>query len=247
MLNVLLADDEPGILALIDSIISSINELNIVGKAQSLEEARQLFLETEPDIVVLDIEFPDGSGVDLARELTKLDPEIDLIFITAHPGFTLEAFELYSYDYILKPIDDDRVRRTMMQIKREREALPVLSLLHDKSVIERNFKLGIRVENEIILLNSQDILFIERSGKNVHIHTNDKVIETKETLYNLESKLSGQFFRSHRSCLVNINKIEKIVVWNENTYQIMFKKSTKEAFLSRRRAGDLLQLFEMIG
>ncbi|MFY9174312.1 MAG: LytTR family DNA-binding domain-containing protein [Peptococcia bacterium] len=247
MLKVLLADDEPGILSLLEGIISSISELKIVAKAQSIEEARNCFMETEPDIVILDIQFPDGSGVELAREFTKLDPEIDIVFVTAHPGFTLEAFELYSYDYILKPVDESRVCRTIMQIKRERENLPESSLVYDNALIERNIKFGIRVENEILLLDSQDILYIERLGKSVLIHTLDKVIETKETLINLENKLRGQFFRSHRACLVNINKIEKIVLWSENAYQIKFKQSTKEAFLSRRRSGELLQLFEIIG
>lgn len=247
MLKVLLADDELGILALTESVLSSMSDLTIVAKAQSVEDARRCFLETEPDIVILDIQFPDGSGVELGRELVKLDPEIDVIFITAHPGFTLEAFELYSYDYILKPIDEDRVRRTMMQIKKEREAQADSSLISNKKISDENIKIGVRTENEIVLLNSQDILFIESSGRSVLIHTKDRVIESKETLRNLESRLAGQFFRSHKACLVNINKIDKIVFWSENAYQIKFKGSEKEAFLSRRRSSDLLGLFEVLG
>lgn len=244
MLKILLADDEPGILALLENILATIDEITIVGRTQTIEETQKCFAETEPDIVILDIQFPDGSGVDLARKLVGLDPEIDLIFVTAHTGFTLEAFELYSYDYILKPIDESRVVRTIMQIKKERElqfeSSPSLSTLSD------NIRLGIRTEKEIVLINSDDILFIERAGKSVYIHTIDGTVETRETLHNLESKLRGQFFRSHKACLVNINQIEKIIIWNNNAYQISFRKSNKEAFLSRRRSNELLRLLDVL-
>ncbi len=246
MLKVLLADDEPGILAFLESILSTIKDISVVGQAQTVEEARQRFMETEPDIVFLDIQFPDGSGMDLARELVRLDPDIDLVFVTAHPGFTHEAFELYSYDYILKPIDENRVIRTIMQIKKERETQQEYYPLKQKATNDKNIILGVKKDSELLLINSKDILFIERVGKNVLIHTVNGTLKTNETLKNLENILAGQFFRSHKACLVNINKIEKIIFYSYNAYQIKFKKSDKEAFLSRRRAAGLFQLFAIL-
>lgn len=245
MLKVLLADDEPGILALLENIVATINGITIVGRTQTIEATKECFIETEPDIVILDIQFPDGSGVDLARKLVMLDSDIDLVFITAHPGFTLKAFELYSYDYILKPIEESRVIRTIMQIKKERELLLDSSPLSKNSSNNGGIRLGIRTENEILLINSEDILFIERAGKSVYIHTTDNSVETKETLHNLESKLPSNFFRSHKACLVNLNHINKIVPWNNNAYQIKFKKSEQDAFLSRRRTNELLRLLDV--
>lgn len=241
MLKILLASDKPRILALLENILSTINKTTIVGKTQTIDETQKCFVETEPDIIILDIQFPDGSGMDLAKKLVMLDLGINIVFIAAHPRFTMEAFELYSYDYILKPIDESRVKRTIMQIIKKRKLQPHFT------PIDRNIKLGIRTDNEIVLINSEDILFIERTDKKVYIHTVDDTVKIKETLYNLESKLQGHFFRSHKACLVNINKIEKIKFWSNNAYQIKFKKSDKEAFLSRRRYSELLGQLNVLG
>jgi DNA-binding LytR/AlgR family response regulator len=213
---------------------------NIVGKTQTVADTLKCFSETEPDIVFLDIEFPDGSGIDLAKKLVSIDSDIDIVFVTGHPGFALDAFEIYSYDYILKPIDESRVLRTLRQIKKEREFMIGQSLYNTES-LEKPSRVAVKAEDEIVLINPREILFLERVDKKVIIHTPNHTYETTETLYNLEAKLPGPFFRSHKACLVNLNQIEKIVPWNNNTYQIIFKESKKEAYLSRRRANELLK------
>ncbi|KKM09591.1 hypothetical protein SY88_18585 [Clostridiales bacterium PH28_bin88] len=239
-LKVLLADDEAGVLALLESILRELPDVLVVAKAQTVQETVRKAMKNEPDVAFLDIQFPDGSGIELATELRAIDPDLDVIFVTAHSDFTLEAFQLYSYDYILKPIDENRVIQTVKRLKKERDAfIDQSSLLVEKLNTPR--RLAIKQGQDILLIDPAKIMFLERVDNKVLIHCTDCSYETAGPLHELEARLGQGFFRSHRSYIINLEHVEKIVSLNDNTYQILFGKKSKEAFLSRRRVADLLE------
>lgn len=120
------------------------------------------------------------------------------------------------------------------------------ALLEDNDCEKKFARFGVKNGDEVFFVNTREILFLERIGKKVMIHSNNCEYETSVSLCYFEKKLQGSFFRAHKSYLVNLDLIEKVVSWNENTYQIRFKNSKKEACLSRRQFFAMAKLLPVL-
>jgi len=229
VLKVIIAEDEPGVLMTLVNIVNSIEGVSVIGTASSIADAYKLTLSTSADVIILDIHFPDGSGIDLAKKLTASEIDIDFVFVTVDPEFSLDAHELYSYDYILKPIDENRMVRTLSRLKNQK-------IESDKEVRH----LLIKVDNESIIIEQDNIIFIEKLGKKIVVHSIKEQYETYGTLDWAESQLSENFFRSHKSYLINMHFVKKITQWNKSIYHICFHNTTNIAYLSRRKHSSLI-------
>jgi len=108
--KVVMADDEPGVMLLLCSILSKLERALVIGAADNAKDAIALVREHNPDLAFLDIELPDIKGIELAERLREIKPDLAIVFITAHQEYSLDAFKLYAFDYILKPIDEERVK-----------------------------------------------------------------------------------------------------------------------------------------
>ena len=111
--KVVMADDEPGVMLLLCSILSKLERALVIGAADNAKDAIALVREHNPDLAFLDIELPDIKGIELAERLREIKPDLAIVFITAHQEYSLDAFKLYAFDYILKPIDEERVKSTL--------------------------------------------------------------------------------------------------------------------------------------
>jgi len=111
-----MADDEPGVMLLLCSILSKLERALVIGAADNAKDAIALVREHNPDLAFLDIELPDIKGIELAERLREIKPDLAIVFITAHQEYSLDAFKLYAFDYILKPIDEERVKSTFQRI-----------------------------------------------------------------------------------------------------------------------------------
>lgn len=197
--------------------------------ATSGKEALKKALINEPQAVFLDIDMPDMSGIKLAHALAKEYKDLSLVFATAHPDYALEAFELYSFDYILKPFNEERIKKT---VKRLIEKSQLLSLAQSETSI------SIKTQKQTTFLKPVNILYIEtRSSGNI-IKTLNRNYTTKEDIHILEVKLQPyNFFRCHRSYLVNLYHIEKIIP-SGRTFQILLDTGDK-ILLSRKQENIL--------
>lgn len=240
-LKVIVADDEPGILTLISSIISEIPEVRVVGKASTAKDAFQQVIQTKADVIFSDIHFPDGTGIELAKKLISFGVNIEFIFVTVDPNFSLDAHKIYSYDYILKPIDEYRVVQTISRLKKQKET-------NNRKLesVDPHYFITVKKFNEILLIDQDSIIFFEKIKKKLIIHCLNDKHETTGTLEQFEKKLKSNFFRSHKSYIVNVNSIKKIVRFSKSTYQLYFHDTTKEAFLSRRKYPDLLEIISNV-
>lgn len=236
-LKVLIADDEPEVLLTLREIISGMENVSDVRTASTVKEVYEQVLKTEPDIIFLDIHFPDGSGLELAESLLSAGLDVKVVFVTLNPSFTLDTLKMYSYDYILKPIDESRVIRTIMRLKKQKAKESPDRIFQKTDTL---YRLAVKKGKELVLIDPRTIIFLEKVRKKVTIHCREGKYELTDTLERLEKKLSHPFFRCHKSFIVNINFIQKVVPWNENTYQIHFIDTTKEAPLSRRKYDELL-------
>ncbi|WP_242875937.1 LytR/AlgR family response regulator transcription factor [Cellulosilyticum sp. I15G10I2] len=229
-----MADDERGILLLIRSILSELEGALVVGIAENANDAIGLVKDQNPDLAFLDIGLPDMTGIELADKLREIKPDLAIVFITAHQEYSLDAFKLYAFDYILKPIDEERVKSTFRYICQMLKMSKKNYLNSEASIISLNFG------NEQVFVKPSEILYIEKAGRHTFVCCVNGKFKTRKTLQELEQRLGATFFRSHKSYIINTREIERIITCT-NYYQIKFKNGEDTAFLSRDRHNMLVE------
>src|SRR5476649_1290078 len=116
-IKVLIVDDEKGMRTIIQKILDKSGGFEIVGDTDNGEDAIGIFKEHHPEVVFLDVQMPSGSGIDCAKRLTDIDPKTIIIFATAHAEYMSDAFQLYAFDYLIKPFKIERVYQTLERIR----------------------------------------------------------------------------------------------------------------------------------
>lgn len=237
-LKVLIADDNLGARTLISYCLAKIEGIEVKGEATSGEEALALAVAFHPEVVFLDVRMPGLDGIEVARQICLREREAFVVFVTAYPEYALDAFELYAYDYILKPIDEERVFKTITRIKAEIQARKVRRVALPLSLNRLVIKSGY----EHIFLDPEEIIFLEKESKRTLLYTLNGNYWTYETLNELEKCLDHKtFFRSHKSYLINLRMVAKIVPWANGSCLVKFRHTDKEALLSRAQAKILFR------
>lgn len=236
--KVVMADDEPGVMLLLCSILSKLEGALVVGTAENAKDTIKLTMEQNPDLAFLDIELPDMKGIELAEKLRDIKPDMAIVFITAHQEYSLDAFKLYASDYILKPIDEERVKSTFLRIYKMLE----ISKKSNTSSYTKPSRISINLGDERIFIKLNEIFYIERSGRHTLISCTNGKFKTRQTLQELEKYLGKMFFRSHKSFIINTDRIEKIVSFpNSSYYEVKFNNCEDKALLSRDRISELMK------
>ena len=184
-------------------LVSQVQTLELVAECTDAMEALQAFNSKQVDLLLLDIEMPDMSGLDLIKKLGNKRPLI--IFTTAKKDYAVEAFELNVVDYLVKPIS---LPRFTQAIEKAQEA--VESNREEVKVEEQGF-VFVKDNGVLKRISIDDILFLEAMGDYVKVHTAQKFHVVHATLKSIEEKLPlSKFVRVHRSYIVAINKIDYI-------------------------------------
>ncbi|AYO30148.1 DNA-binding response regulator [Biomaibacter acetigenes] len=206
--------------------------------ARTGKEAEDIIREESPQILLLDIELPDINGINVAKTAVSLNPDVFVVFITGYSSYATESFEVHPYDYILKPIDFERFHET----------LNFVTIKCENNILNRKLKaigkLPVKSGNGILFLNLKDIIFIERLGEKTKIHTKKKAYECTDHLKNLEASLNGNFYRVHKSYIVNMEMVEKIENLRD-TYEISFYDYNEKAYMSKGRYQFLKEKFQI--
>lgn len=200
----LIVDDEPLARELMRSYLSRIDELKLVKSCSNALEAFTLLQETPVDLVFLDIDMPQITGIELLRSL-KDKPRV--ILTTAYREYAFEAYDLDVVDYMLKPISFDRFLRGIGKIKQLRQYNPP-SPEEAISTPFENAYLYLKENREMIKVFLKDILYIESLRDYVRVKLRDKGVITYQKISYLEQKLpQNKFVRIHRSFIVGIDKV----------------------------------------
>lgn len=193
------------------------SEINVFDNGTSLLEYLQ---NSKPDTIFLDIEMPGISGIETARKVREMHSGISLVFITGHSDFALQAFEVYAFDYIVKPVDGERLAHTLDRVTKKAEK-------------EEHF-IEVRSRGMLFRIRQEDILFIEKTYNKCCIYTNDYMYTAVKPLKYFESLLDDQLFiKTHNAFIVNKNRIASITGRKSQNYEIHFNGSNKSAYLSR--------------
>jgi DNA-binding LytR/AlgR family response regulator len=232
MLKVIIVDDEPLALDVMEALISKVPELEIVARCQNAIEANDALSKFHVDLMFLDIQMPQVTGIELLKSLTN-PPEV--IFTTAYSDYALDGFELNALDYLLKPISLDRFLKAVNKAKDKFK-----SKSSEVSVAEDEPFVFVKADKKLIKVNFDDILYIEGLKDYVIIRQEASRVITLQTMKSLEQKLPSQVFkRIHRSYIVNVNKINAVV---GNMIELTEKGQAKHLPIGKNYREELLEL-----
>lgn len=239
MINVIIVDDEPLAQDVLETYIEKIPELHLVQKCSNAFEANDALKQHDIDLMFLDIQMPQLTGIDFLKSLTR--PPV-VIFTTAYPNYAVDGFELNALDYLLKPISMERflkaANKAIDQIELQRgndtRAASSLEAEEDPDFI------FVKADKKLVKVKFDEVLYIEGLKDYVIIRQNDSRVITLQTMKSLEKKLPSEIFRRiHRSYIVNVNKIEAVV---GNMVEIEEKGKAKHLPVGKNYRDELLAL-----
>ncbi|MEN8138805.1 MAG: response regulator transcription factor [Bacteroidota bacterium] len=200
----IIVDDEPLAQSVIESYLNNVPNLEIKGKFDNAIEALNFLNSNEIDLMFLDINMPELSGMDLLKTMTKR-PEV--ILTTAYSEYAIESYELGVSDYLLKPIALPRF-------------LKAVNKVIDSLTKEKNYQDGggekpryvfVKVDGINLKLMLDDIKYIEAYGNYLKIFTTEKMYLITDTMINFMNKLDEDFVRIHKSYIIPLSRIEKMI------------------------------------
>lgn len=260
MIKVSVIEDEPEIRKLLCKIIERQDGFQVISESGSFSEAITDFNKYNPDVVFVDIDLNGESGLECAKVMTQVNPKLKVIFATAHSEYMANAFEIYAFDYLVKPFDVERVIRTLRRIKehvfehgRSRngyeatEEIPDIKVQNTETVIQsekHSDKLMIKGKEQIAFVDKEDIVFIERRESTTIILTKDETYKTSVSLSSLEEKLNPKdFMRSHKSYIISLSRISKIEPYGRWTYVVKFKGTSESALMTSKCYDEIKKMF----
>lgn len=209
-MKVLIIDDESLALARLKRVLNDNGILDIVEFNDPLEAIKELS-KTKFDVAFLDISMPSFSGLELAEIILNIEPKTYIVFQTAYEEYALDAFRKGGMGYLLKPIEDFELKKLLQRI----------SLYKEEKNISRKI-LG-KVSDKIYLVELDDIFYIKADLDEIIIRTKDNFVYAKKKIGDIEDILKGKdFFRVHRSYIVNVEKIKSIKSVEQSKLEIYF-------------------------
>lgn len=206
MIRCVVIDDEPYARQLLAGFIGKVPSLRLEGSFSSALGALDI-LGTKPvDVIFLDIQMPDITGIDF---LKTLDQKPFVIFTTAHAEFALEGFELDVVDYLLKPFDFNRFLKAVNKITQRQDKRVAPQRINEKKDTPNDF-IFVKDGTKLVKIELNTILFIKGTREYVTIHTKSKKIMSLQALKNLERELPPEFVRIHNSYIIAIPAINTV-------------------------------------
>lgn len=248
-MNVIIVDDEPLALDVLETYIERMPDLNLVARCNNAFEANEALKNNDIDLMFLDIQMPQLTGIEFLKTLVK--PPM-VIFTTAYQQYAIEGFELNALDYLLKPISMDRFMKAV------NKATEQYNLLHQEPApaphrsadteggnvqqAETPDYIFVKADKKLIRVRFSDILYIEGLKDYVIIRLEAGRVISLQTMKSLEDKLPpAQFVRVHRSYIVGVDKIQAIV---GNMVEVMEKGQPKHLPIGKNYRDELLVMID---
>ncbi|WP_129409101.1 LytR/AlgR family response regulator transcription factor [Marinitoga lauensis] len=196
MINVAIIDDEYYARETLKDLINEMSPFEIKGCFESVEDFLKSKLKNDIDVIFLDIEMPKMNGIKASKYLEKYK----IVFVTAYSEYAVDAFEVKALDYLTKPVSEVRFIETVNRIE---EAFKDTKLS----------KIAVENKNEIIFLDFEEVYYFEYFEKKILVRTNNEeyVLKHFKNLNKLEKELPDNFLRIHKSYIINLNYIDKLI------------------------------------
>ncbi|MFZ1704561.1 MAG: LytTR family DNA-binding domain-containing protein [Saprospiraceae bacterium] len=235
MIKAIIVDDEPLALEVLETYIQQIPNINLIAKCENAFQANEALKNNQIDLMFLDIQMPQLSGIDFLKTLTN-PPAV--IFTTAYPDYAVEGFELNAVDYLLKPISLERFLKSVNKVsekiqQKKSEHEDVLPDVHEDYIF-------VKADKKFVKVHFDDILYIEGLKDYVIIRHETGRIITLQTMKSLEERLpDSKFKRIHRSFIMNIRKMNAVV---GNMVELMEAGKLKQLPIGKNYKDELLDL-----
>ena len=256
-IRVMLVEDEPLAIQGLNLRLEEFSEVEVVGTASNGREAIKEIRALSPDLVFLDIQMPGIDGIGVVRALIGSDMPL-FVFVTAYDKYAIDAFEANALDYIVKPVEEERLKdaihraretiKSRSAVSRESRLVEMLSsfsedersrvkeLINDPDSSEQNRypeKMSFKDGSKVIVLNADEIDYIDAAGDYMCVHAAGKTHIIRETMKALEARLDpSRFQRIHRSVMVNVNKVKELHPHSNSEYFLILENG-QELKLSR--------------
>jgi two-component system, LytTR family, response regulator len=248
-LKVLIADDEEAMRDVMRRIIAKVDGFTLAGEAVDGEETLAKVEQLKPNVVFLDVDMPKLSGVDCARSIQDMNPATVIIFATAYDGYMSDAFEVYAFDYLVKPFKVERVIQTLERIRDRdtrcdtEDAEPPKAINAERKAVDG--RLMLRHREGVSFIDLGDILLVQREDRATVLYTKgDGRFVTGDSLGEMEERLPGDvFFRCHKSYIINLNHIRDITPYGRWTYVVRLKDTKHDALITHEKYEELERMF----
>jgi DNA-binding LytR/AlgR family response regulator len=259
VLKALIVDDEYPARQELRYLLEQIKDVEVVGEAAGASEGLKLIQALEYDILFLDINLPGINGLDMATTLHNLTHAPHVIFVTAYDNYAVDAFDVNAVDYLLKPVSKMRLKKAIdkviNKVKDSNEGLSKKNISHSKTDPDNaqtpaSLEQGELMTNRIIaesgekaiLVDVKDIYYAFTEGEKVAIKTISDKMYTRFTLKELEMRLNHKhFFRTHRSYIVNLDKVKEILPFFKGSYILVLEDKEKSEIPVSRNQAKLLR------
>lgn len=240
-LRVLVVDDEPLAREHLRALLAARRDVHVIGECGDGASAVAHIRDASPDLVLLDVQMPEGGGFDVVRAI-GVDRMPAVIFVTAYDQHALAAFDVHAVDYLLKPVQRSRFARAIDRVVRQlrapgalarspggQEATPLARAMDAMEAARPGAdRLAVRHGERMLYLRMQDIDWIEAADDVARLHVGKQVLEHRITLSQLEQRLPARtFVRVHRSAIVNVERIREFHPWFQGDWIIVLADGTR--------------------
>lgn len=250
-LTAIVVDDERLACEELSYLLKEFPDIEVVGTGRNGLEALRLIEKLEPDIAFLDVQMPGLDGLAVIRKAKEMGLALPhFVLATAYDQYAVQAFRLEALDYLLKPVEKERLAETIARVRRSIEAKQTASVPEPppaRSLPQRT-KLLVRSGNRNFIIDAQDMVYATiEDGLITIVSTHVEGLSNYRTLEELQSSLDPEiFWRVHRSYLVNINRIKEVIPWFKSSYQLrMDDKKQTEIPVSRVQTKRLRSLLKL--
>ena len=235
LLRVVVVDDEQLAREELCYQLGQLGDIEVVAQAANGIDALSTVDKHAPDLVFLDVQMPGLNGFEVARRLLEDEDPPAVVFVTAFDRHAIEAFDVNALDYLLKPVEVNRLDQTLQRARKrlaqERpSSVPmndqlekIVKMMADRQI--RREQVAIKVGERLMLVQADEIIYASLADESINIVTGQVTgLSNYRTLDDLQARLDPEvFWRVHRSHLVNINKIKEIVPWFSRNYILRMK------------------------
>ena len=231
MLRAMIVDDEAPARSELRYLLDELGQVEVVAEAASVREAIEKLKEYPCDVMFLDVNMPEANGLKLADGLQHLHFPPAVVFVTAYSEFALDAFKVNAVDYLVKPVETERLEQAVARV-RENVALHLQA--------QRSERISVEKGGKKILIGIDKIRFVMARDDYAYLQTDTDRYFSTVSLAQLEKRLDGHgFFRVHRGYLVNLSMVEEVEPVSGGTLLLTLNGVDDKIPVSRRRVSTL--------
>ena len=245
-LRAIIAEDEPLAMRRLRDMLLRLKIVDIVGECTDGNQASAAIGELHPDLVFLDVQMPEATGLDVLQRIERRELPL-VIFVSAYDEFAIQAYESHAIDYLLKPVEPERLRDAVSRAARilegveSRALLSRLGTLAGAAGTQYLTRVGVRRGNRILLLRINQVSWMESDGNYARLYAGKESYLLRTTMYALEQELDPKdFVRIHRARIVNLNHVAELSVAGDGDPFVTLTDGTRlemqRAYLSHVRA-----------